>query len=44
MEHTQPKRLVDLTATAPEDASPKLKQRRALLNAAGLAAFGWSGR
>ena len=39
MEHTQPMRLVDLTATEPEDASPKLKQRRALLNAAGLAAF-----
>jgi gluconolactonase len=37
--HVQPMRLVDLTAQEPDDASPKLKQRRALLNAAGMAAF-----
>src|SRR5690606_2003821 len=31
--------LIDLTATLPEDASPRLKQRRALFRQAGLAAF-----
>jgi gluconolactonase len=39
MEHRQAMRLIDFTADAPEDASPKLKARRALLRATGLAAF-----
>ena len=39
MEHAQALRFVDLTATEPDDASLKLKQRRALLRNAGLAAF-----
>ena len=39
MEHVQSMRLLDLTADEPDDASPRLKQRRALLRTAGLAAF-----
>ena len=39
MEHAQPMRLVDLTATEPEDASPKLKQRRVFMRRLGVAAF-----
>ena len=39
MEHVQSMRLVDLTAAEPDDASPKLRQRRALLRTAGMAAF-----
>ena len=39
MDHTQALRYVDLTATEPDDASQKLKQRRSLLRNAGLAAF-----
>ena len=39
MEHVQPLRLIDLAAPEADDASPKLKQRRALLRTAGIAAF-----
>lgn len=39
MSHAEQHRLIDLTATLPEDASPRLKQRRALFRQAGLAAF-----
>jgi gluconolactonase len=39
MEHLQSLRMVDLAAPEPDDASPKLKQRRALLRTAGIAAF-----
>jgi gluconolactonase len=39
MSHTEQHRLIDLTESLPEDASPRLKQRRALFRQAGLAAF-----
>ena len=39
MEDVQAKRFIDLTDTTPDDASARLKQRRALLRTAGLAAF-----
>jgi gluconolactonase len=39
MTHAQPLRLVDLAAPAPDDASPRLRERRAVLRSAGLAAF-----
>jgi len=39
LEQVHPKRFIDLAAPELDDASPKLKQRRGLLRAAGLAAF-----
>ncbi len=39
MEDVQAKRFIDLTDTTPHDASARLKQRRALLRTAGMAAF-----
>ncbi len=39
MSLTEQHRLIDLTESLPEDASPRLKQRRALFRQAGLAAF-----
>jgi gluconolactonase len=39
MENVQPKRFIDLTDTLPDDASARLKQRRSMLRAAGMAAF-----
>ena len=39
MEDVQAKRFIDLTDTTPDDASARLKQRRALLRTAGVAAF-----
>lgn len=39
METRHPKRFVDLAAPEPDDASPRLQQRRSLLRQAGLAAF-----
>ena len=39
MHHVSQHRLIDLTADAPSDASPKLKERRRFLCRAGMAAF-----
>lgn len=39
MSHTEQHPLIDLTATLPEDASARLKERRAFFRQAGLAAF-----
>ena len=39
MSHAEQHRLIDLAESLPEDASPRLKQRRALFRQAGLAAF-----
>jgi gluconolactonase len=39
MSRAEQHRMIDLTESVPEDASPRLKQRRALFRRAGLAAF-----
>ena len=39
MEQVQAKRFIDLAQPEPDDASPRLQQRRSLLRNAGLAAF-----
>jgi hypothetical protein len=39
IEQVQAKRFIDLAQPEPDDASPRLQQRRSLLRAAGLAAF-----